>query len=138
MARNSLQPYESRTRLIDEGVVARGVTAIPMVGHTPGHTGYRIATARGPILLWGDLLNVPHVQLARAAASVISDVDKGQAIGTRQRVLRDAADLGLLVGGAHTEFPALFQTVFKNGAFSLRPAQWSEPFVEATTDRERA
>jgi len=129
MARNALAPYESRTRLIDEGVVAPGVTATLMAGHTPGHTGYRIATERGSILLWGDLLNVPHVQLARATASVTSDVDKRQASTTRQRVLRDAAAGGFLVAGAHTEFPSLFQTVFKEGVFSLRPAQWAEPIV---------
>ncbi len=40
--RRQLAPYRDRMRLFTGGEVFPGVTAVPLPGHTPGHTGYPI------------------------------------------------------------------------------------------------
>ncbi len=42
--RQILAPYANRTRLIEGGEVAPGIHAVPLPGHTPGHTGYRLGS----------------------------------------------------------------------------------------------
>src|SRR2546430_4429145 len=42
--REQVAPYKNRTRLFREGEVIPGVTAVPSLGHTPGHTADLIAS----------------------------------------------------------------------------------------------
>src|SRR3954469_3574119 len=42
--REQVAPYKDRTRLFQNGEVFPGVTAVPSLGHTPGHTAYLIAS----------------------------------------------------------------------------------------------
>ena len=40
--REQVAPYKDRTRLFTQGEVFPGVTAVPSLGHTPGHTAYLV------------------------------------------------------------------------------------------------
>src|ERR1700732_2501804 len=42
--REQVAPYKNRTRLFRQGEVFPGVTAVPSLGHTPGHTAFLIAS----------------------------------------------------------------------------------------------
>ena len=42
--REQVTPYKDRWRLFQKGEVFPGVTAMPLHGHTPGHSGYMVAS----------------------------------------------------------------------------------------------
>jgi hypothetical protein len=41
----------------------------PQPGHTPGHTGWLIASGSDALLIWGDIVHVAEVQFARPDAA---------------------------------------------------------------------
>jgi glyoxylase-like metal-dependent hydrolase (beta-lactamase superfamily II) len=60
--RELVSPYKDRTRLFRDGEVFPGVTAVPSLGHTPGHTAYLIASGNDQLMIWGDTGHVPEVK----------------------------------------------------------------------------
>src|SRR6188768_2391105 len=98
-------PYRDRVRRIKDGEVLPGITAMMRPGHTPGHTNWLIQSGGERLLIWGDIVHLASVQLARPEARLIYDVDTDQAAATRQRVLEWAANERLCVAGAHIGFP---------------------------------
>ena len=82
-----------------------GITAMLRPGHTPGHTNWLIQSGGERLLIWGDIVHLAAVQLARPEARLIYDVDTDLARATRQQVLEWAANERLTVAGAHLGFP---------------------------------
>jgi glyoxylase-like metal-dependent hydrolase (beta-lactamase superfamily II) len=122
--RHMLAPYTSRTRLIEGGEVVPGIHALPLPGHTPGHTGYRLGGGPSSVLIWGDIVHVPAVQFALPEAGTIMDVDPGLAVRTRRETFRQAAEEGSLVAGMHLEFPGLAQVIAEGDGFRPVAAHW--------------
>jgi glyoxylase-like metal-dependent hydrolase (beta-lactamase superfamily II) len=112
--RATLAPYKDRIRRIKDGEVLPGITAMLRPGHTPGHTNWLIQSGGERILIWGDIVHLAAVQLARPEARLIYDTDTDLAAVTRQKVLDWAADERLLVAGAHLGFPG-FGRVERSG-----------------------
>lgn len=52
-ARSVFKQYQHRLRLIDEGEVFAGISALALKGHTPGHTGYLLSGSIERVLVWG-------------------------------------------------------------------------------------
>lgn len=97
-----LKPYEGRIRTFaGEGEVVPGLTAVALPGHTPGHTGYRVADGDGQLLIWGDVVHAAPIQMANPQAFVAYDSDPQTAVATRLRVLDMTAADGLRVAGMH-------------------------------------
>lgn len=119
-----LAPYRSQIDLFEEGEVFPGVTAVPLPGHTPGHTGYRISSAGDELLIWGDVLHWPLVQFARPEAAMIYDVDPQRAVATRRSILSEAAASGTLVAGMHLFFPGLIRVRREADGFAMVPVPW--------------
>ena len=109
-----LAPYRDRIRRIKDGLVLPGITAMMRPGHTPGHTNWLIESGGECILIWGDIVHLAAVQLARPEARLIYDVDTDLAAATRAKVLDWCARERLTVAGAHLGFPG-FCRVVKNG-----------------------
>ncbi len=124
-ARAQLGAYRDRLRPVQPGEVFPGVTWIPMPGHTPGHTGYLIASGDASLLIWGDIVHIQDVQIPRPDTAFIADVDPMAAAATRRRVLDMVATDRLLVGGMHIHFPGLGRVVRDGTAFQLVPDAWS-------------
>jgi glyoxylase-like metal-dependent hydrolase (beta-lactamase superfamily II) len=112
--RATLAPYKDRIRRITDGEVMPGISAMLRPGHTPGHTNWLIQSGGERILIWGDIVHLAAVQLARPEARLIYDVDTDLAAATRQRVLDWAATERLVVAGAHLGFPG-FGRVERSG-----------------------
>ena len=106
-ARRAIAPYRGRTRLISTGEVVPGLTAVPLPGHTPGHTGYRLDDGSQSVLIWGDIVHLPQIQLPQPRAGVVFDVDIHEAAQTRIRIFDQAAADGMAIAGMHTEFPGV-------------------------------
>jgi glyoxylase-like metal-dependent hydrolase (beta-lactamase superfamily II) len=102
----AIAPYRNRIRTFKNGSVLPGVTAMTLPGHTPGHTAYLIESGGDSVLIWGDILHMPNLQLTAPEAGTVLDIDREQGVATRRRVLDMAATERLRVAGIHLDFPA--------------------------------
>ena len=125
-AQRQMAPYLDRLDLFESGEVAPGITAVPLPGHTPGHTGYRIASGADSLLIWGDIAHVPEVQIPRPEITVVYDVDPAQAEASRRRILAETAADGQLVAGMHLHFPGYAHVTEDGAAYRLVPEPWRQ------------
>ena len=114
-------PYRDRIRRIKDGEVLPGITAMMRPGHTPGHTNWLIDSGGERILIWGDIVHLAAVQLARPEARLIYDTDTDMAAATRQKVLDWAARERLMVAGAHIGFPGFGRVTRSGERFRIEP-----------------
>lgn len=84
-----------------------GIRAESTAGHTPGSVLYRVESEGQTLVLWGDIIHAKAVQMPDPDVAIHFDVNEQQAIGTRERILRQAADQGYWVAAAHISFPGL-------------------------------
>lgn len=123
-SRQSLAPVQAAGRLRTFSAPARlveGIEAVAAPGHTPGSVMYRVTRGGQTLVLWGDIIHAAAVQFALPEAAIRFDVDSGQAVATRKRVLKQMADEGDLVAAPHIAFPGLGHVVRQGGAFRWRP-----------------
>ena len=124
LARATMAAYGNRMRQVAGGEVLPGVTAVPEPGHTPGHTGWLVASGGDSLLIWGDIVHLPGVQFARPEAGVAFDVDGAQAIATRQRIMDMVATDRLRVAGMHLDFPAFGHVARAGQGYAFVPEVW--------------
>lgn len=125
-AREQTMPYRQRMRTFTKGEVFPGVTAIPAHGHTPGHTAYLIESGGERMMIWGDVVHMPEVQVPRPEISMVVDTDPTAAAATRRRVFDMVASERLLVTGMHLHFPG-FGHIAKDGAtYRFVPEAWRQ------------
>ena len=74
-ARIAIAPYRERIRTVRNGAVLAGVTAMTLPGHTPGHTAWLIESSGDAVLIWGDIVHMPALQLAAPQAGTVVDID---------------------------------------------------------------
>lgn len=122
--REQVAPYKNRTRLFREGEVFPGVTAIPSLGHTPGHTAYLIASGSDQLMIWGDTVHVPEVQTAFPEAGMAFDTDLAAAAAARKRMFDRVSADGILIAGMHLHFPAFSRLARRGDAYALYPEAW--------------
>ncbi|MGU7842911.1 MBL fold metallo-hydrolase [Burkholderia sp. AW33-5] len=106
----SVAPYVAAGRFKTfrgEATLAPGIRAVPMPGHTPGHTAYLIESGDAGLLAWGDIVHVAAIQLQDPEATVQYDSDADAVRGSRRAALERVADKRYLVGAAHIAFPGL-------------------------------
>ncbi|HEY6992278.1 MAG TPA: MBL fold metallo-hydrolase [Xanthobacteraceae bacterium] len=115
------RPYRGRMRTVGGGEAGPGISAVPLAGHTPGHTGWLIQSGKDGLLIWGDLVHLAAIQVRRPDTGLIYDVDPQAACATRRRMFDRVAADRLAVAGAHLDFPG-FGTIVRRGAgFGFEP-----------------
>jgi glyoxylase-like metal-dependent hydrolase (beta-lactamase superfamily II) len=125
LATGALKAYGSRVRTISgETEVFPGVTAVPLPGHTPGHTGYRITSGGDSLLIWGDIVHAIPVQLPDPGVTTSFDVDQPLAAKTRKALLEQVAADRVLVAGAHIPFPGVGHIEKAREGYRFIPATW--------------
>jgi glyoxylase-like metal-dependent hydrolase (beta-lactamase superfamily II) len=117
----TIAPYRARMHTVGEGEVMPGVSAVLLAGHTPGHTGWLIQSGNDGLLIWGDLVHLAAIQIARPDTGLIYDVDPQAACATRRRMFDRVAADKLMVGGAHLDFPGFGTIVRKGAGFAFEP-----------------
>ncbi len=125
-AREQTAPYLKRMRTFTKGDVFPGVTALPIHGHTPGHTGYLVESNGERLLIWGDVVHMPEVQVPRPEVSMTVDTDPAAAAATRRRVFDMAASERLLVTGMHLHFPGFAHIAREGSNYRLVPEAWQQ------------
>jgi glyoxylase-like metal-dependent hydrolase (beta-lactamase superfamily II) len=126
-AREQIAPYRDRLRPFNaEREVFPGVTAIPLNGHTPGHSGYMISSSGQSLLIWGDIIHAPEIQVPRPEVTIEFDTDPAMAAATRRRVFDMVATDRLLIAGMHVHYPGFAHVVKQGGGYALSPEPWDQ------------
>lgn len=114
------QAYAGRLHALDDGPVLPGIEAVPLHGHSPGHTGYLLQDTGASLLLWGDTLHIADLQAGDPEIGLVFDMDPQQAVLTRRAALERASAAGWIVAGGHI---GGFNRVLRDGSgFRLTPA----------------
>lgn len=123
-ARRHIAAYERQLRPFESGEVFPGVTAMSIAGHTPGHTAYVIAAGDESLMIWGDIVHVPNIQIQRPEVTLDFDSDAGAAAAMRRRVFDMAASDRMLVGGMHLDFPGFGYVGRQGDGYRYFPEPW--------------
>ncbi|MBW4025316.1 MAG: MBL fold metallo-hydrolase [Proteobacteria bacterium] len=120
-----LKAYEGRIRTSEGGEVAPGITLLPLPGHTPGHSGYRLCSAGETLIIWGDTVHVPEIQVPFPAVTNEYDIKESLAAESRNRIFDMVARERLLVAGMHLHIPGFAHLVRGDGGYRLLPEAWA-------------
>ncbi|MGU7779164.1 MBL fold metallo-hydrolase [Burkholderia sp. PU8-34] len=101
IARQVFDAYRTALRTVDAGEVLPGIAAVPLPGHTPGHTGYLVESRGERLLIWGDVVHFAPIQVARPHVSIAFDHDPSRASATRATLFAEASAGNLLIAGMH-------------------------------------
>ncbi len=124
-ARAAVAPYEDRISLFSGNAdVAPGVQAMPLPGHTPGHTGYVVSSGADSLLIWGDIAHSQPLQFANPDWSVVFDIDPDQARATRRKVLDITHTDKTEIAGMHLIYPGFGHVDRKGDGYALVPSFW--------------
>ena len=100
-ARKVFDQYREKMRLFTDNEVLPGIIAMPLLGHTAGHSGYRIESADRSLLIWGDIVHFPQIQIARPDVSIAFDQDPLLSAKTRSKLLNVVSSDNILIAGMH-------------------------------------
>jgi glyoxylase-like metal-dependent hydrolase (beta-lactamase superfamily II) len=114
-------PYRERMRTVVGGEVLPGVSAVLLAGHTPGHTGWHVHSGSDGVLIWGDIVHFPAVQVPRPDAALVFDSDPQAARDTRRHTFDRVAADRLRVAGAHLDFPGFGYIVRQGATYRFEP-----------------
>jgi len=104
-----------------------GIRAILTPGHSAGMAAFEVTSDNQKLLIWGDIVHVSAIQMAKPFAFVAYDLDYGAAIATRNSQFEIVSTERTFVAGSHLAFPG-FGHVRKDGqqTFSWVPLDFSE------------
>ncbi len=125
-AREQTAPYRDRMKTFTQGEVAPGITAVPCPGHTPGHSAFLIESAGESLLIWGDTVHMPEVQVPRPEVTMVVDTDPAMAEASRRRIFDMAASERLLVTGMHLHYPGFGHVAREGNEFRFVPEAWRQ------------
>ncbi len=125
LARTAIAAYADRTKLLTAGDALSGISIVPEPGHTPGHSGWLIASGNASLLIWGDIVHMPGVQFAHPEAGMGFDVDSNQARATRRRIMDMAATDRVTVAGMHLDFPCFGHVAKASEGYAFVADVWT-------------
>ncbi|MDJ0858216.1 MAG: MBL fold metallo-hydrolase [Dinoroseobacter sp.] len=91
-----------------------GLSLVPLPGHTPGHSGVRVASGGESLLIIGDAVISEALQFAYPDVGYALESDLGMAAETRGRLFAEVAASGERIAATHVPFPGV-GTVEKAG-----------------------
>jgi len=102
-----------------------GIDAIAAPGHTPGSVIYRVTHGGKTVMLWGDIIHAQPVQFPQPKVAIHFDVDRKQAVATREKVMAQIAQEGDWVAAAHIAFPGLGKVMKADTGYRWVPINYS-------------
>jgi len=106
----ALAQYAGRVRVFEFGDrLLPGVKALDTSGHTPGHVSFLLKSGKEKLLIIGDLIHFPHIQLPLPEVAVRYDVDPAKAIQARKRIFDYAVENNIPMAGMHVPFPGMLR-----------------------------
>ena len=124
MVRNVLRVLENEKLLVfftPGEVVSPGITSVALFGHTPGHSGFMLASRGKKFFFIGDLLHAEAIQFARPDITVDFDVDQPMAKETRLRTFKQVAKEATPIAAVHLPFPGMGLVRAKGDGYRFEP-----------------
>lgn len=129
IARDVATPYiaSGRWKTFGNGyLVAPGIKAVLIPGHTPGHAAFEVTSGNETLLIIGDMVHSMAVQFSRPDVTFVFDIDSKQALSTRQALFKSAADSKAFVAGMHLPFPGIGRIrADGNNTYTWAPIEFS-------------
>lgn len=125
VARNAFTAYQDRLIPFNGEAILPNIQAVPLFGHTAGHTGYLIGSGKDALLIWGDIVHFPHLQMAQPDVTIAFDSDPTEAAAVRARLLERVVDDQLAISGMHFNLPAAGKIHREHNQFVLHYDAWS-------------
>jgi glyoxylase-like metal-dependent hydrolase (beta-lactamase superfamily II) len=97
------------------------VMAVPVNGHTPGHSAYEVASGRDRLLYIGDSAHHSVISAQKPDWTVEFDGDAPTAQASRRALLRRAADENLRLYAVHFPYPGLGRVKAQGDGFVWVP-----------------
>ncbi len=97
------------------------VTAVPVNGHTPGHSAYEIASGADRLLYIGDSAHHSVISVQKPDWTVAFDGDAPTAEASRRALLQRAADQNLRLYAVHFPYPGLGRVKAQGDGFVWTP-----------------
>lgn len=101
----------------DAAVIAPGLRAVALRGHTPGHSGVDIRSGGARLFYVGDMVHSHILSLADPELTIAYDADAAMAQATRRAVLTRAARERTRIFAVHFPFPGLGTVRAQGGGF---------------------
>ena len=125
------ESYAGRIEAFDGAPeILPGIKALPLNGHTPGHTGFVVGEHDRALLIWGDVMHAPELQLKRPDLTVIFDVDPVQARETRRGILERAVIEDFMIAGMHIPFPGFIRISRSENHYRAYPQVFQYDLIE--------
>lgn len=128
LARDSVAPYKAAGHFkpyTPGETLFPGVSVMPAVGHTPGHSAYLFTSKDQNLLVWGDIVHSHATQFAKPDIAIEFDTDSKQAIATRKKIFADAAKNKYWVAGMHLPFPGIGHVRTEGSGYAWVPVEFS-------------
>ena len=123
MAEGAVAAFGERVETFGDGAdLGHGMTAMHLPGHTVGHSGVMLESEGDALLIWGDILHVPPVQLAMPQVTIGFDTDQPLAAETRGKLLDQVATDGTRIAGMHIGFPGIGWIEKRAEGYGFTPA----------------
>ncbi len=97
------------------------VTAVPVNGHTPGHSAYEVASGPDRLLYIGDSAHHFVISVQKPDWTVEFDGDAPTAQASRRALLQRAADQNLRLYAVHFPYPGLGHVKAQDDGFAWIP-----------------
>jgi glyoxylase-like metal-dependent hydrolase (beta-lactamase superfamily II) len=97
-----------------------GVSYIATPGHTPGHCSVRLTSGADNLIVTADTVFHPHVSFANPDWQPVADMDGGQAVASRRRLLDMAATDRIPLLAYHIPFPGFGRVERHDSAYRWR------------------
>ena len=107
------------------GEALPGISIVPEPGHTPGHSGWMIASGNESLLIWGDIVHMPGIQFKMPGVGMGFDIDGAAAIASRQRIMDMTATDRTMVAGMHLDFPCFGHVARASEGYAFVPEVWT-------------
>ncbi|PDO85775.1 MBL fold metallo-hydrolase [Kosakonia pseudosacchari] len=122
IAKNAFSAYDDRLVPFTHEDLLPGIQAVPLFGHTPGHSGFLLGNEKGSLLIWGDIVHFPYIQIARPEVSIAYDRDPALAAKTRNTLLDRVATDDISVCGMHFNLPTTAKLSRSGKSYALHYA----------------
>lgn len=107
--------------------VTPSIKAVPLAGHTPGHSGYEIVSGTERLMYIGDALHSSVISVQRPDWVNGWDTDSAAGIATRQGLLERGATGSLRIYAGHFPFPGLGRFQRRDDGFVWAPETAAQP-----------
>lgn len=124
-AKRAKAAYGDRLKPFKQGdELTPGIESVAAVGHSPGHTCFRVTSGGAKMLAIGDLIHIAPVQFASPEITISFDWEQPQASSARINLFDLAAKENILIAAVHLPFPGL-GTLRKEGtSYAYTPMTW--------------